>query len=284
MKIARFKVGNKIQVGLVEGNAISLLSGRIEGIEDDTISLMERWSSIKKDVEACLGANDYKVSEIELLSPIRRPGKIFGIGLNYSDHAEESGLGMPEYQTWFVKAATATNGPNSPIELPRASDKLDYEGEMVFIIGKKCRHVPAEHAGEVIFGYCIGNDVSVRDWQLRTGQFSIGKSFDTHAPFGPWIVTPEEIDPGNVGIRTFVNGEKRQESNTSHLIYDCAAQVEHLSQAMTLEPGDVIFTGTPAGVGAVMDPPQFLKAGDRVRVEIDSIGYIENEVVAEAVN
>lgn len=151
----------------------------------------------------------------------------------------------------------------------------DYEAELVVIICKRRKHVVAERAGEVVFGYCAGNDVSVRDWQMRTPQWSLGKSFDTHAPIGPWIVTPDELgDPHSLGIRCLVNGELRQNSNTKYLVFSVFDQIAHLSQAMTLEPGDVIFTGTPGGVG-LANPPQLLKEGDRVRIEIDRIGAIE---------
>jgi 2-keto-4-pentenoate hydratase/2-oxohepta-3-ene-1,7-dioic acid hydratase in catechol pathway len=153
---------------------------------------------------------------------------------------------------------------------------------MVFIVGKRGRHLSADNAREAIFGYCVGNDVSVRDWQLRTSQFVLGKSFDTHAPFGPWIVTADEIaDPHQLGIRCFVNDEKRQDSNTAQLIFNCYQQIEHLSKVMTLEPGDVIFTGTPGGVGVGFKPPRWLREGDRVRVEIDGLGMLENQVRAE---
>ena len=161
---------------------------------------------------------------------------------------------------------------------------LDYEGELGFVIGRRCRHVSAEHAAEVIAGYLIVDDVSVRDWQIQTPQWSLAKSFDTHGPLGPWIVTPDEIgDPHQLAIRTFVNGDLRQESNTSQLIFDCFRQVEILSQACTLEPGDVIATGTSSGIAAAMKGQPWLEPGDRVRVEIDGIGAIENEVVQEQV-
>lgn len=158
---------------------------------------------------------------------------------------------------------------------------FDYEAELVFVIGRRCKHVPRDKAHEVIFGYCAGNDLSVRDWQVRTKQVTMGKSFDTCAPFGPYIVTPDELDVGNLGIRSFVNGELRQNSNTRHLIFDPPAQVEYLSSGMTMEPGDIVFTGTPAGVGALMDPKCWLRPGDKVRIEIDGIGAIENEVAQE---
>jgi 2-keto-4-pentenoate hydratase/2-oxohepta-3-ene-1,7-dioic acid hydratase in catechol pathway len=222
------------------------------------------------------------LAEVRLEAPIGNPGKILAIGLNYADHVKESGMQPPRHQIWFNKQWNAVTGPNDAFEIPAAAPgRVDYEGELCFVIGRRCRHVPAARAAEVIFGYTCGNDVSVRDWQMRTTQFTLGKSFDTHAPIGPWIVTADELgDPHALALRTFVNGELRQHSNTRELIFDCFAQVEELSSAFTLDPGDVIFTGTPSGVGAAMKPPQFLRAGDRVRVEIDCIGAIENEAIA----
>ena len=166
--------------------------------------------------------------------------------------------------------------------MPRVSAALDYEGELAFVIGKRCRHVPRERASEVIAGYTIANDVSVRDWQLRVPTFTMGKSFDTHCPLGPALVTADEIsDPHNLELRTWVNGELRQSSNTKQLIFDCFSLVEHLSTAFSLEPGDVISTGTPGGVGGAMKPPQMLKVGDIVKIAIDGLGEIENAVIEE---
>ena len=183
---------------------------------------------------------------------------------------------------FFNKQTTCVTGPHDPIHLPRVSPLLDYEGELAFVIGRRCRHVSRERAAEVIAGYLVVNDVSVRDWQLRTPTMTMGKSFDTHGPMGPWLVTADEIgDPHALELRTWVNGELRQHSNTRHLIYDCFAQVEHLSTAFTLEPGDVVTTGTPAGVGGAMSPPRFLGRGDVVRIEIEKIGSIENRVIEE---
>jgi len=282
MKLTTFSVAGDRRLGLVDGDRVTTLSDRIPGLPKDMIGLIAAWDELSRKVGALKPAADYKLSDVKLLAPVPRPGKVLGIGLNYADHVAESGLQRPEHQLWFAKAVTAVNGPFDPILRPVVSTKLDYEAELVFVVGKRCRHVPVERAREAIFGYCAGNDVSVRDWQMRTGQFTLGKSFDTHAPFGPYIVTPDEIDPRNLGIRTFVNGERRQNSNTQQLIFDCAQQLAHLSQVMTLEPGDAFFTGTPGGVGAAMKPPQFLKAGDRVRIEIDGIGSIESVVEDEA--
>jgi 2-keto-4-pentenoate hydratase/2-oxohepta-3-ene-1,7-dioic acid hydratase in catechol pathway len=219
---------------------------------------------------------DVALKETRLLAPVARPGKVMAIGLNYADHIRETGQKMPPNQIWFTKAVTSINGPYDPIELPTASAQVDYEAELVLIIGQRCKQVSKERAAEVVFGYCCGNDVSVRDWQMQTTQWVLGKSFDTHAPIGPWIVTADELgDPHTMGIRCLVNGELRQNSNTGNLVFNVYDQIAHLSRAMTLEPGDVIFTGTPGGVGLAMRPPQWLKSGDKVRVEIDRIGAIE---------
>jgi 2-keto-4-pentenoate hydratase/2-oxohepta-3-ene-1,7-dioic acid hydratase in catechol pathway len=204
------------------------------------------------------------------------------VGLNYADHVAESGLETPQHPMIFNKQSTCVTGPGDPIHLPRASQVLDYEGELGFVIGRRCRHVSRDEAAEVIAGYLIVDDVSVRDWQLRVPTWTMGKSFDTHGPIGPWITTADEVpDPHQLQLRTFVNGELRQDSNTKELIFDCFTLVEHLSTAFTLEPGDVITTGTPSGVGIGMKPPKLLVAGDVVRIEIDGLGAIENTVVVE---
>ena len=222
------------------------------------------------------------LADVRLRAPVLRPPKFLAIGLNYADHVKESGLEPPAVPVFFNKQTTCVAGPFDPIHLPRVSPLLDYEGELAFVIGRRCRHVPRDRAHEVIAGYLVVNDVSVRDWQLRTPTMTMGKSFDTHGPMGPWLVTPDEIgDPHALELRTWVSGEIRQHSNTRHLIHDCFAQVEHLSTAFTLEPGDVVTTGTPAGVGGAMSPPRFLRAGDVVRIEIDKIGAIENRVTEE---
>ncbi len=226
------------------------------------------------------------LSDVSLLAPIPRPGKILGIGLNYAAHAREStsfvNLPGDSVQKWFNKQATAANGPFDPVERPAVSDALDYEAELVVVIGRRGRHVPAERALEIVAGVCCGCDYSVRDWQKASPTMIMGKGFDTHAPFGPSIVTLDEVpDLGSLTIRSFVNGELRQEGVTGQMIHAIPEQIAHLSAAFTLEPGDVIFTGTPAGVGAGFDPPRYLVPGDRFRVEIDGIGAIENEIVAE---
>ncbi len=229
------------------------------------------------------GRGRIPLSEVTLQAPVQ-PRKFFAIGLNYADHVAESGQEMPKAMTVFYKAPNSVTGPYDAIERPAVSPALDYEGELGIVIGKRCRHVNASDAPEVIAGYTIVNDVSVRDWQIMTPQWSLGKSFDTHGPIGPYLVTSDEVgDPHTLDIKTYVNGEVRQSSNTSNLIFDCFRIVEILSQACTLEPGDVIATGTPSGVAAGMPGMPWLVVGDKVRIEIDRLGAIENEVIAEQV-
>jgi ureidoglycolate lyase len=282
MELLRYIHKDRVRVGALRGQAVADLSDMIIGA-DDTLKLIADWDSLKGEAEKrAASASTTLLSEVRLLAPVARPGKIFAIGLNYADHIAESGLPAPQQQVWFTKAVTCVNGPYDPIELPRASSALDYEVELVVVIGRRAKHVPAERARDVIFGFCAGNDVSIRDWQLSTSQWVLGKSFDTHAPIGPWIVTTDELgDPHRLELKCSVNGEVRQHSNTRHMVFNVFDQIAHLSRAMTLEPGDLIFTGTPGGVGATMKPPVFLKVGDRARVEIEDIGFIENTVAPE---
>jgi 2-keto-4-pentenoate hydratase/2-oxohepta-3-ene-1,7-dioic acid hydratase in catechol pathway len=229
-------------------------------------------------------APSYDLTEIELLPAIEHPRKVPGIGLNYPLHAAEGGAKVPAIQFWFNKQNSCINGPFAPVHLPAVSTQLDYEGELVAVIGRRARHVSRERALDFVAGYMVGNDVSVRDWQLRPPTTMIGKSFDTHGPIGPWLTTSDEIpDPGALRLRTYVNGEQRQATTTADMVFSIPEMIEHLSTAFTLEPGDLLFTVTPEGVGLLMKPPRFLTVGDRVRVEIDGLGAIENEIVAEPV-
>ncbi len=285
MKLVRYadKSGNRL--GVVKNDGVLDLHKHWPALSDDMLGLIQMWPDIASALPKLVAdsAPDAALADVRLLAPVGRPGKVLAIGLNYADHIKETGQKTPPHQIWFTKAVTSVNAPFDPIELPMASEQVDYEAELVVIIGKRCKHVAKERAPEVVFGYCAGNDVSVRDWQLRTSQWVLGKSFDTHAPIGPWIVTPDEIgDPHTLDIRCLVNGEPRQSSNTRHLIFNVFDQIAHLSNAMTLEPGDVLFTGTPGGVGLAMNPPRWLKAGDRVRVEIERIGAIEGLMRPEA--
>ena len=281
MKLACYRQGETSGIGVVSSDGLIPLNALAPSMGDLILAWDEVEGQVRKVAE--LSPERIAMDTVTLCAPIARPGKILAIGLNYKDHIAESGLATPEHQLWFCKHVTAVNGPADPIQIPKvATDTVDYEAELVAVIGRKGRHISRDDAPAHIFGYCCGNDVSVREWQRHTPQWMLGKSFDTHAPVGPWIVTADEIgDPHTLDIRAVVNGKVRQQSNTRHLLFDVFDQIAHLSKAMTLEPGDLIFTGTPGGVGAAMKPPRFLKAGDRVSIEIERIGAIEAVMTAE---
>jgi len=284
MKLATFTDGISTRIGVVTGDEIVDLAAAAPGLPSDMAAFLAAGAdaiTAARKAEAS-ATTRIGLARVRLEAPIPRPPKFLAIGLNYADHVKESGAQVPAVPIFFNKQSTCVTGPYQPIHLPRVSSLLDYEGELAFVIGRRCRHVPRERAHEVIAGYLIANDVSVRDWQLRTPTMTMGKSFDTHGPLGPWLVTPDEIgDPHALELRTWVNDELRQHSSTRQLIFDCFAQVEHLSTAFTLEPGDVITTGTPSGVGVAMKPPRFLQAGDVVKIEIERVGSIENRVIEE---
>ena len=277
MKLASYSIRGEIRCGVILGDEIADLGCKP----------LQDWLPDMSAIEAAItDAPKLSLAGVELVQPIVRPGKILAIGLNYAAHAKESVSLMNKEpgsaQTWFNKQATAANGPYQPIMMPAVSDALDYEAEMVAVIGKAGRHVPEERAMEIVAGLCIGNDVSVRGWQRASKTMIMGKGFDTHAPFGPWITTLDAIeDIDALEVRGYVNGELRQRSKAELMLDKLPAQIAHLTAAFTLEPGDVLFTGTPAGVGAGHKPPKWLKVGDVVRCEVDQLGYIENEVAAE---
>ena len=284
MKLARFTHDASTRVGIVVGNEVVDLADAAPELPRRMVPFLEAAdSALDKAREAVeSGKARIPLAQVRLEAPVSRPPKFLAIGLNYADHVEESGMDRPKFPTFFNKQSTCVTGPYDPIHIPRVSAAVDYEGELGFVIGRRARHVSRDRAAEVIVGYLVVNDVSVRDWQFKAPTMTLGKSFDTHGPIGPWIVTADEIgDPHALGLRTWVNGEERQSSNTKQLIYDCFAQVETLSTVCTLEPGDIISTGTPGGVGVAKKPPQFLKEGDVVRIEIEGIGWIENRAIAE---
>lgn len=226
------------------------------------------------------------LKQVTLHAPVARPEKYLAIGMNYADHAAEArgaGLDTPQWQVWFNKQVSCINDPFADVISPKVSEKLDYEAELAVVIGRTCRYVSLEEAPSVVAGYMVANDVSARDWQMRTTTMTLGKSFDTHGPIGPWLTLAEEVaDPHALDIRMYVNGEQRQSSNTAHLIHNIWDQIAYLTQVMTLKPGDILATGTPAGVGATMKPPNFLQPGDVMRVEIEKLGHIENRIGTEA--
>ncbi len=283
MKLATFTHEGMTRIGVVKGDEIVDLAAAAPDLPRDMVGLLELGPEALTAAHAALARGPrVPLAEARLEAPIARPPKFLAVGLNYADHVAESGLEPPKHPTIFNKQSTCVTGPSDPIHVPRASHVVDYEGELGFVIGRRCRHVARDDASDVIAGYLVVNDVTVRDWQLRTPTWTMGKSFDTHGPIGPWIVTSDELrDPHQLRLRTWVNGELRQESNTKQLIFDCFALVEHFSTAFTLEPGDIVATGTPSGVGIVRKPPQLLRDGDVVRIEIEGIGTIENPVIDE---
>lgn len=283
MKLATFSSGETHEIGVVVGDEIVSLT-RGEALATDMIDLITRWSTVSSAVASRVESLQHRMplAEVMLRAPIQRPSKIMAIGLNYADHVRESQLPMPDRQVWFAKMPNTVNDPFAAIPIPKVSTAIDYEVELVAVIGTPAKSIDLGVAGNHVFGFCVGNDVSVRDFQLATPQWLLGKSFDGHGPFGPWITTADEVgDPHQLGIRCLVNGEERQSSNTKNLIFNVYDQVSYLSQAMTLAPGDLLFTGTPAGVGWAMDPQKVLKPGDTVRCEIDGLGAIEGVMSAD---
>ncbi|MBT5156750.1 MAG: fumarylacetoacetate hydrolase family protein [Rhodobiaceae bacterium] len=277
MKLARYKTAEGIHFGLVRDDRIYRLA-----YDGSAQELIADWQANQSACAKALQGDGQALSDVALLAPVPRPGKIFAIGLNFADHIEESGMETPSEQIWFTKAVTSVNGPFDPIVIPKISQTVDYEVEMVAVIGKQGKNLSETEVADYIFGYCVGNDVTERFWQHRTPQWSLGKSFDTHAPIGPWITTADEIaDPHALDLTCSVNGELRQSSNTKHLVFNIWQQISQLSQAMTLEPGDLIFTGTPGGVGAAMDPMVFLQEGDVLVTEIEKLGRLEGRLVNE---
>src|SRR5712691_7356949 len=267
MKLVTFTHGGKTRIGAVMAEDVVDVSGQGRDVPHDMLTcLAQGETAMDQAREACAsGRGRMALADVTLEAPIRRPPKILAVGLNYRDHIEETGRPMPEVPMIFNKQSTAVTGPGGAIYRPKDSVDLDYEGELGVVIGKRCRRVPKDKAATVIAGYTIVNDVSVRDWQARSATTTMGKSWDTH----------------RLDLKTWVNGELRQNSNTKHLIFNCFDIVEHLSTAFTLEPGDVIATGTPSGVILGMDPKIWLKPGDVVRIAIDQLGVLENPVVDE---
>lgn len=283
MKLISFINDGHLQIGAVVDNEVIIATGHLKQADNMT-TFLERGDEGIEELRSLIQSGDHRVgiSDVRLLAPIPRPGKFLGLGLNYPDHISETGRERPEYPTFFTKQSTCVIADQQAIHCPAISDKVDYEGELALVIGKRCKNVPLARAHEVIAGYTICNDVTVRDWQQRSPTWTLGKSFDTHGPLGPWIVTADEIaDPHQLSIKTWVDHELRQNGNTRDMLFNCFETVAYLTQAMTLEPGDVITTGTPAGVGVKMKPRGYLKPGQTVRIEIEGIGCLTNPVIAE---
>ena len=287
MRIARFTHQHHTRLGVVDGDEVLDVGSFDTSLPTDVGVLLAGGGVAQMRAalaqHARRGGSAIALSAVRLEAPIVSPPEFLAIGLNYAQHVAESGRDRPDVPVVFNKQVSCVTGPHDPIEIPTAApSKVDYEGELGLVIGRRCRGVPAARAHEVLAGYLVVNDVSVRDWQRATPTMTMGKSWDTHGPIGPWLVTDDEIpDPHTLRIRTWVDGELRQDDTTASMITNCWQIIEHLSTAFTLLPGMIIATGTPAGVGNAMDPPGLLRAGQVVRVEIDGIGTIENPVIAQ---
>lgn len=289
MKLVTFHCRGYSSIGNVVGQQVIDLPASDRALPSTMLELLQGGPALLERAKAVSleQAVTYPLSDVKLDAPVPNPSKYLALGMNYRKHVEEAialGVKVPDSQVWFNKQVSCVNGPYEPVHMPKVSDSLDYEAELGVVIGRRCRHVSEADAPSVIAGFVICNDVSVRDWQMRSPTMTLGKSFNTHGPFGPWLITPDEVkDPHNLNLRMYVNGELRQEANTSDMIYNIWQQIAYLSTVMTLEPGDVLATGTPSGVGIGHKPPRLMKVGDVARVEIDGIGYIQNTVVPEPV-
>jgi 2-keto-4-pentenoate hydratase/2-oxohepta-3-ene-1,7-dioic acid hydratase in catechol pathway len=282
MKICTFlNAGGRPEAGVIRGEEVVGLSGA--GFADTLSLIAGGASALAKAREYAEQNRGTPLGQVKLLAPIPRPPKIICVGLNYRDHAEESKMEIPSVPTIFCKFPTSVIGPGDNIVLPKNSTKPDYEAEFAFVIGTGGRHIQGSGWQQHVFGYMNLNDVSARDFQMATTQWIMGKTFDTFCPCGPWLVTADEIpDPHALDISLTINGEVLQRSNTKNLIFRIPDLIEHLSSVFTLEPGDIVSTGTPAGVGFARKPPRWLKPGDEVAVKVQGLGELRNRVVAES--
>ena len=275
MRIARYQSSTGPRLAAVIGDELVDL----ETTHTDLPNLLTEHNGRLSEIPTSQGS---ALSDAKLLPVVGSPPAILAVGLNYRAHAEEGGREVPTTPVVFTKHHNCVVGHDDSIHIPNiAPDRVDYEGELAIVIGRRCRHVPVSRANEVIAGFTIMNDVSVRDWQKASPTMLMGKSWDTHGPIGPWLVSSDELDPHALRLTTRVNGEIRQDSNTNDLIFNCYEIVSHLSTAFTLEPGTVIATGTPAGVGLYYDPPRMLAPGDEVSITIEGIGTLTNTCVQE---
>ena len=291
MRIARYLHENEECYGVLKEQTVFCLPALAKrfGLElperlEEFVSWGEKATKTAEELLKKTDGNDVEslalpMSKVTLLAPIESPPKIICLGLNYRDHADETSAAIPKEPIIFMKPRTAIIGPNEHIIKPSFVKQLDYEGELAIIIGKKCKNVPVSKAKNYVFGYTVFNDVSAREIQFGDKQWTRGKSFDTFAPTGPCITTEAQLkDTSNLAVRTWVNGELRQNGTTKSMVFNVNEIIHHLSRVMTLEPCDIIATGTPAGVGMAMKPQKWLKHGDVVRIEIEGIGTLENTV------
>jgi acylpyruvate hydrolase len=287
MKLMMFQRGKSTVLGLVEGKAVIDLGIADPALPKDLKNLIAAGPNVLAAAKAAAAnapaSARFVLDAMKPGLPIADPPKFICVGLNYALHAKEGGHAIPTYPSFFLRVPTSLVAAGAPVIRPKASVQLDYECELTIVIGKGGRHIPEEKALEHVFGYTLFNDVSVRDFQRKTSQWMPGKNFDGTGPLGPWIVTADELPAGASGLRitTRVNGETMQDSNTSDMIFSTARTIALLSEFMTLEPGDLIATGTPSGVAHARKPPTWMKAGDTVAVEVERIGVLTNPVVDE---
>jgi 2-keto-4-pentenoate hydratase/2-oxohepta-3-ene-1,7-dioic acid hydratase in catechol pathway len=284
MKIARFTEGGNTRLGIVATDTNEIIDvGTSDPSLPTDVGVLLASGSLADVARTASSARRIALSAVQLEAPIAQPPTFLAIGLNYADHVAESGMDKPKAPVVFNKQITCVVGPGAGIEVPTVAPKwVDYEGELGIVIGTRCRNVSIDDAPSVVAGYLIVNDVSVRDWQRATPTMTMGKSWDTHGPIGPWLVSADEVgDPHDLSLRTWVDGDLRQDASTKQMITNCWELIAHLSTAFTLLPGTIIATGTPAGVGFVMDPPRCLNPGSTVRIEIDKLGVLENPVIAQ---
>jgi 2-keto-4-pentenoate hydratase/2-oxohepta-3-ene-1,7-dioic acid hydratase in catechol pathway len=288
MKLMMFEKTSGAALGLVEGTSVIDLAAADASLPKDLAALIAAGPAALGKAKAAAAkapaAAKLPLASVKAALPIARPPKFICVGLNYALHAKEGGHPIPTYPSFFLRVPTSLTAPGAPVLRPKSSIQLDYECELTIVIGKGGRHIPEAKALDHVFGYTLFNDVSVRDFQRKTTQWTPGKNFDSTGPLGPWVVTADALPPGASGLRitTRVNGETMQDSNTSDMIFSTANIVATLSEFMTLEPGDIIATGTPSGVAHARKPPAWMKAGDTVEVEVEGIGVLSNPIVDEA--
>lgn len=276
MKIVAYRHDGRMRLGALHGERVRALTGPLADSGEQLAALAAAHEG-RLAPEPGAGV---ALGEVVLLAPVPRPGKVICIGLNYRDHAEESGMAVPERPIYFAKFGSCVIGPGEPIPIPPGSTQTDYEAEFAFVVGRRARRVGVAAARAHVLGYCCFHDVSARDFQFADGQWTRGKACDGFAPMGPWIATPDEVpDPHALGVRLRLNGATMQDSTTAQLVFGVDELLSYLSEHVTLEPGDVISTGTPPGVGFARKPPVFLKPGDVVEVEVDGLGVLRNPVV-----
>jgi acylpyruvate hydrolase len=286
MKLISFREGARVAVGaLTEDGQTVVDLGRAEPrLDIDMIALLEGGEDAlglaRQAVDRASSATRSPLSSVSLTAPVPRPGKIICVGLNYREHAAETGIPLPDYPNVFAKFANTVIGPQEPIVIPAVTDQVDYEGELGVVIGARVRELPPSRALASVAGYLAFNDVTAREYQSRVSQWTLGKSFDTFAPMGPALVTADEVeDPQDLDLKVRIGDEVLQSANTGDMIFSVAELIAYVTSAMTLEPGDVIATGTPSGVGVARTPPRWLRAGEVVEVELSGVGRLENPVV-----